>query len=135
MFHVLSMAYLPENNGVYTITVPNSKSSKLIVSRFDKSDNLLSEEFIPGIAQGLTLREGKALGDYYVTGLTAHQGQLYAVSKSFSQILQIDPMRREIVNVYQFSGIPNPQGIVFKGDTLQILGYENGKNMLYSLTE
>jgi len=57
------------------------------------------------------------------------------VSKSFSQILQIDPMRREIVNVYQFSGIPNPQGIVFKGDTLQILGYENGKNMLYSLTE
>ena len=135
MFHVLSMAYLPENNGVYTITVPNSKSSKLIVSRFDKSDNLLSEEFIPGIAQGLTLREGKALGDYYVTGLTAHQGQLYAVSKSFSQILQIDPMRREIVNVYQFSGIPNPQGIVFKGDTLQLLGHENGKNMLYSLTE
>ena len=57
------------------------------------------------------------------------------MSKSFSQILQIDPMRREIVNVYQFSGIPNPQGIVFKGDTLQILGYENGKNMLYSLTE
>ena len=137
MFHVLSMAYLPDNNSVYTITVPNAKNRKLIISRFDKSDNLLSEEFIPTLGSDLAYREGKEsknLGDYYVTGLTAHQGQLYAVSKQYSQILQIDPLRREIVAVYAFSGIANPQGITFKDDIMQILSYENGENVLYSLS-
>lgn len=137
MLHISSMAYLSENNSVYTVTVPNAKNRKLIVSRFDKADNLLSEEFAPVPGSGVQLKEGKEnkdLGDYYVTGLTAHQGQLYALSKQFSQILQIDPQRREIVAVYAFAGITNPQGILFKNDEMQILSHENGENIVYRLT-
>lgn len=133
MQHVLSMAYLPENNGVYTITVPSSKHQKLVVSRFDRADNMLSEEFIPTLADGLALKEGKTLGEYYITGLTAHEGDLYAVSKQFSQVLRIDPRTRQIVDVQAFSGIANPQGIVFKDGVMQILSHENGDNVLYSL--
>ncbi|MDO5091655.1 MAG: disulfide bond formation protein B [Cardiobacteriaceae bacterium] len=131
--HVLSMAYLPENNGVYTVTVPSSKHHKLIVARFDRGDNLLSEEFVPTLAEGIALKEGRELGDYYVTGLAAHDGDLYAVSKQYSQVLKIDPRRRAIVDVYAFSGIANPQGITFRDGTMQILSHENGKNVVYSL--
>lgn len=133
MFHVSSMAYLPENNSVYTVTVPNAKNKKLIVSRFDKNDNLLSEEFIPRIHENITYDTEKDLGNYYITGLTAYQGNLYALSKQFSQILKIDPNSREIVDVYSFNGIENPQGITFYHDRMQILSYENGKNIVYSL--
>ncbi|EEX50750.1 disulfide bond formation protein B [Pasteurella dagmatis] len=135
MHHVLSMAYLPENNSVYSATVPSMKHKKLIISRFDKRDNLLSEEFIPAVKDGMTLREGKALADYYIMGLTAHDGALYAVSKQFSQVLKIDPVSKQITQVYEFSGIMNPQGITFKDGVMQILSYENGENILYSLSE
>ncbi|TYA31451.1 disulfide bond formation protein B [Aggregatibacter actinomycetemcomitans] len=135
LFHVLSMAYLPENNSIYTATVPNSKNQKLIISRFDKSDNILSEEFTPKVKKGIALTEGKSIGDYYITGLTAYNGNLYAVSKQFSQVLEINPITREITHVYEFNGIENPQGITFKHGVMQILSYEKGKNLLYSLTE
>lgn len=135
MYHVLSMAYLPENNSVYSATVPSMKHKKLIISRFDKRDNLLSEEFIPAVKDGMTLREGKTLADYYIMGLTAHDGALYAVSKQFSQVLKIDPVSKQITQVYEFSGIMNPQGITFKDGVMQILSYENGENILYSLSE
>lgn len=135
MLHILSMAYLPENNSVYTITVPNTKHKKFIISRFDKKDNLLSEEFIPTLATGISLKEGKNLADYYITGLTTYKGYLYAVSKSYSQILKIDPMNKSIVDVLEFNGIKNPQGITFNQGIIQILSYEDGKNILYSLIE
>lgn len=133
MFHVLSMAYLAENNSVYTITVPNNKNKKLIISRFDKRDNMLSEEFSPILGAGVVLRENKDIGAYYITGLAAKNGFLYAVSKRFSQVLQINPITHEIINVYAFDGIKNPQGITFNGDIMQILSYEDGKNIVYSL--
>ncbi|MCK3655552.1 disulfide bond formation protein DsbB [Pasteurellaceae bacterium Macca] len=133
LFHTLSMAYLPENNSVYSITVPDEHKQKLIISRFDRADNMLSEEFIPKLKAGIELKAEKNIGDYYITGLTAHNGDLYAVSKAFSQVLRIDPRRQEIVEVYQFNGIKNPQGITFNQDLMQILSYEEGKNVLYSL--
>lgn len=135
MLHVLSMAYLPENHSVYTITVPNAKHKKLVVARFDKTDNLLSEEFIPQLNAGLTLKAGHDLAEYYITGLVAHQGKLYALSKTFSQVLVIDPIRHEITQVYQFDGIANPQGITFNGDNMQILSFEQGKNVIYTLAQ
>lgn len=134
LFHTLSMAYLPENNSVYSVTVPDEKKQKLIISRFDRADNMLSEEFIPTVKAGIELKDGKNIGNYYVTGLTAHNGDLYAVSKAFSQVLRIDPHKQQIVDVYQFNGIKNPQGITFNQDIMQILSYEDGKNILYSLT-
>ncbi|WP_101775497.1 disulfide bond formation protein B [Pasteurella oralis] len=135
MLHVLSMAYLPENNSVYSATVPNTKHKKLIISRFDKKDNLLSEEFVPSVKEGIMMRKDTNLADYYITGLVAHEGALYAVSKQFSQVLKIDPMSKQITQVYEFSGIANPQGITFNNGVMQILSYEQGKNILYSLAE
>ncbi|MGQ0286714.1 disulfide bond formation protein B [Pasteurellaceae bacterium 22721_9_1] len=135
MFHVLSMAYSPESNSVYTITVPNVKKQALIVSRFDKNDNLLSEEFTPTIGPDILQKEGKNIGEYYITGLTSYKGDLYAVSKQFSQILRINPNTKQITHVYEFSGIENPQGITFNSEQMQILSYENGKNIVYTLTE
>ncbi|WP_228006331.1 hypothetical protein [Morganella morganii] len=135
LYHVLSMAYLPENNSIYLITVPNSKNNKFIISRFDKSDNLLSEEFTPTLKKGIVIKDKKSLGDYYITGLTSYKGYLYAVSKQFSQVLKINPMTKEIENIYQFNEINNPQGITFNNDIMQILSYENGANIIYSLSE
>lgn len=133
MFHVLSMTYLAKNNSVYTITVPNNKNKKLIISRFDQHDNMLSEEFSPTPGAGVTLREGKDIGDYYITGLAVNNGDLYAVSKRFSQVLKINPTTHEIVGVYAFDGIKNPQGITFNENIIKILSYEDEKNVVYSL--
>jgi len=43
---VMSAAYDPATDSVLTVSVPNPKNRKLVVSRFDRKDMTLSEEFV-----------------------------------------------------------------------------------------
>ncbi len=134
MMHALAFTYDADNNSVYTITVPSDKYKKIVVSRFDKKDDILSEEFFPVKGAGLTLKAGRSLDEYYVTGLTYNNGRLYALSKQYSSILVLNPTSKEIETVYSFDGVANPQGITFRDGKPQILGYDNGKSVIYTLS-
>lgn len=134
MMHALALAFNPDNNSIYTITVPNNKHKNIVVSRFDRNDSILTEEFRPLKGSSVTLKEGRSFDEYYVTGLTYKDGRLYALSKQYSSVFALNTVTREIERVYSFDGITNPQGITFKDGKPQILSYENGKNIVYTMS-
>jgi disulfide bond formation protein DsbB len=127
MMYVMSAAYDPETRSVYTVTVPNAKVKRLVLSRFDRGDMTLSEEFSPRIApgSGLGLGRKRTLDEYVVTGAAIAGGKMYAISAAYSTLLTIDLARHAVVAAYAVPGLVKPTGIAARGDELYIVG-ENG---------
>jgi disulfide bond formation protein DsbB len=124
MFYILSAAYDPASNSIYTITVPNNVAKRMVVSRFDRKDFTLSEEFVPALDKnaGLALGADRSLGEYMISGATIVGGQLFAISASHSTLLTLDLATHRIVAAYTIGGLTRPVGIAAKGDDLFILG-------------
>jgi disulfide bond formation protein DsbB len=127
MRYVMSAAYDPATRSVYTVTVPNNKVKKLVVSRFGP-DMVLSEEFSPtlGADSGLALTGKRSLDEFYVTGAAIADGRMYAVSAAYSTVLTIDLQARTVNAARAIPGLARPVGLAAKGSQLYILG-ESGR--------
>ena len=125
MMYTMSLAFDPASGSIFTVTVPNAKVKKFVVSRFDRRDLTLSEEFIPAIApeSGLALASDKrSLDEYYVTGATILDGRLYAISAAYDTLLVIDLASHRIVSAYAIPGLDRPVGLTIKGGDFYIAG-------------
>lgn len=119
----------------YMITVPNNKYKKLIVIEQLNADKGLSAEFTPELADGVTLKNNRNLGELYISALAIKDGKLYAASKTYNTIIVIDPKPEEIIDTYGIpSEIKNIRAMSFVNDKLMVSSYENGKNVIYSLS-
>ncbi|WP_144584757.1 disulfide bond formation protein B [Campylobacter coli] len=127
--HVASMT--TDDHYLYLATVPNNKDSKsFVISKISLKDLVLSAEFTPKAE----LKEGKTLGDLYITSMTFKDGEIYALSKNHNVIAIIDPTKEEVVKTIAFpSSITNARSIFFKDGKIHILSYQDGANKLYSL--
>ncbi len=123
MMYVMSAAYNPATRSVYTVTVPNNKVKRLVVSRFGP-DMVLSEEFSPTLASdsGLTLAGKRSLDEFYVTGAAIAGGRMYTISAAFNTLLTIDLHTRSVTAARAVPGLARPVGIAAKGDELYIVG-------------
>jgi disulfide bond formation protein DsbB len=125
MMYVMSLAYDPVSDSLYTITVPNARTRKLVFSRFDRKDLTLSEEFIPTISSesGLVRRDGgQSLEEYYLTGAAIVDGRLYAVSPAYSTLLCVDLAGRSVIAAYTLDGIERAIGIAVRSGEIFIVG-------------
>ena len=114
--YVLSAAYDADADEMVTVSVPSPRHQRLVVSRFDRSDLILSSEFIPRIGSSLALAgPDRSLAEYVVTGATVADGTLYAVSAAYSAILVIDLASRTVVGAYAVPGIEQPVGLALRG--------------------
>jgi len=88
-----------------------------VVSRFDRRDMTLSEEFVPALAagSGLTLAGKRSLDEYYVTAATVADGHLYALSAAYGTLLSIDLTTRRVSAARTISGLDRPTGLAIKG--------------------
>ena len=107
------------------MTVPNNKVKRLVVSRFDRSDMTLSEEFAPTLATdaGLTLAGKRTLDDFYVTGATIAGRQDVRDQRGLQHAADDRPRRRARWS----RRAPSPasrgrRASRSKGDELYILG-------------
>ena len=127
--HVASMTN--DANYLYLATVPNNKNAKdFIISKVSLKDRVLSGEFSPKAA----LKEGKTLGDLYVTSMAFKYGEIYALSKNHNVIAIIDIAKEEVVKVISYpSEIKNARSLFFKDNKIYILSYQDGSNKLYTL--
>jgi hypothetical protein len=124
MMYVMSAAFDPGSQSIYTVTVPNSKTRRLVVSRFDRRDLTLSEEFVlrADPASGLSVvGEGRSMDELYVTGATIAGGRMYALSAAYSTLLTVDLASRSVVAAHAIPGIERPVGLAINGDNLFIL--------------
>ena len=118
MMYVMSAAFDPATGSIYTVTVPNAKVRRLVVSRFDRRDMTLSEEFTPALGQdsGLAFKaKDGSLDAFYVAGAAFHEGRLYAISAAFGTLLTIDPLARTVVAAHSIPGLKRPVGLAIKG--------------------
>jgi disulfide bond formation protein DsbB len=124
LLYIQSAAYDSASHSLYTVTVPNNLVKRMVVSRFDRRDLTLSEEFVPTLApaSGLTLGKDRSLGEFMVTGATIVGGELYAVSAAYSALLVIDLTAKQVTAAYAIPDLVRPIGITAKGDDLFILG-------------
>ncbi|EGK7561650.1 disulfide bond formation protein B [Campylobacter coli] len=127
--HVASMT--TDDHYLYLATVPNNKDSKtFVISKISLKDLVLSAEFTPKAE----LKEGKTLGDLYITSMAFKDDEIYALSKNHNVIAIIDPAKEKIVKTIAFpSSITNARSIFFKDGRIHILSYQDGVNKLYTL--
>ncbi|EAH8542473.1 disulfide bond formation protein B [Campylobacter coli] len=127
--HVASMT--TDDHYLYLATVPNNKDSKtFVISKISLKDLVLSAEFTPKAE----LKEGKTLGNLYITSMAFKDDEIYALSKNHNVIAIIDPAKEEVVKTIAFpSSITNARSIFFKDGRIHILSYQDGANKLYTL--
>jgi disulfide bond formation protein DsbB len=123
LLYVMSAAYDVASNSIYTLTVPNNLAKRLVVSRFDRKDMTLSEEFVPTLAKdaGLSLGKDRSLGEYMVTGAAVADGRMYAVSAAYGTLLTIDLATHRIVAAHAIPGLVKPTGLAIKGESFYIV--------------
>lgn len=122
LMYVMSAAYDPASRSVYTITVPNRLTKRMVVSRFDRRDLTLSEEWTPELATPtISLVKDRALGEFMVTGATIAGGRLVAVSAAYPSALVFDLASRSLVAAWSLPGVVRPVGIAMKGDDAYVL--------------
>ena len=115
----------------YLASVPNNKDSKsFVISKFSLADRVLSGEFTPKAK----LKEGKTLGDLYITSMAYNDGKIFALSKNHNVIAVIDPIKEEVVSAVTFpSSITNARSLIFKDNKSYILSYQDGQNKLFEV--
>jgi disulfide bond formation protein DsbB len=127
MAFVRSAAYDPGSRSIVTVSLPNPRSPRIVVSRFDRRDMTLSQELLPSIGDnGPVLAAGRTTDALYVTAATVHGGHLWALSAAHSTLVSIDPGSGRIQAAYALRGIPLPAGLGVRGDRFVIAG-EDGR--------
>ena len=109
--HVMSAASEGEYN--YMATVPNNRDHKtFVISKL--------------------LKEGRSLGELYVTGLSMYEGKLFAVSKNFNCIFEIDPKNEMIVKAFALpASLDDVRGLIADKDGFKVLN----RNVLVTLRD
>lgn len=123
MMYVMAAAVDPATQAIYTVTVPNAKTKRWVVSRFDPGDRLLSEEFVPRIdpARVAVTDGSNPLEAFYVTAATIADGRMYALSAAHSTLLTIDLASHAVVAAHAVPGLHQPTGMALKHGTLYIV--------------
>ena len=117
MMYVMSAAADPASRSIFTITVPNAKTKRWVVSRFDAGDLVLSEEFVPKWSVGGAAaqpRDTDPLAAYYITAATVADGRLYALSAAHSTLLTIDLASHSVVAAHTIPNLRQPTGLALK---------------------
>jgi hypothetical protein len=113
--YILSVAYDRAADEIITVSVPSRRHRRMVISRFDRRDLMLSSEFLPRLAVDLVLAEGdRSLAEYVVTGAVVDGGMLYAVSAASSTVLVVDLSARTVASAYTVSGLEQPVGITIR---------------------
>ena len=116
LMYIMSAAVDPATHAIYTITVPNVKTKRWVVSKFDGGDMQLSEEFLPTIAPALAGGAKAPLDEFYVTGATIADGNLYALSAAHSTLLTLDLASHAVTAARTIPGLSQPTGIARRSD-------------------
>ena len=124
--HVMSAASDGEYN--YMATVPNNRDHKtFVISKQFMQDMVTSGEFTP---KTNLLKEGRSLGELYVTGLSMYEGKLFAVSKNFNCIFEIDPKDEMIDRAFALpESLDDVRGLIADKDGFKVLN----RNVLVTL--
>lgn len=113
---------------IFTATVPDNRNHKtFVISKALMADWTLSAEFVPAA----DLKDGRSLGELYVTGMVYEDDKLYAVSKNFNTLLVIDIAAEEVTAAYAIPAeLTDIRGLVKKDNQFEVIDH----NKIVTLT-
>lgn len=119
--YALALAYDPAADELITVSAPSPRHPRVVVSRFDRRDFLLSSEFVVAPDSALALAgPERSASEYLVTGAAVHDRMLYAISAAYSTLLAIDLESRTLVAAWAVPGLTAPVGVAVRGGELLI---------------
>ena len=106
---------------IFTATVPDNRNHKtFVISKALMADWTLSAEFVPNA----DLKDGRTLGELYVTGMVYEDGKLYAVSKNFNTLFVIDVAAEEVSAAYSIPAeLTDIRGLVKNGNHFEVVDH------------
>ena len=135
LMYTRSLAYDSASSSLYSISLPNARTHRLVVSRFDRRDMTLSEEFVPMLEPTSPLGlagDKRSLDEYYVTAATFAEGRLLALSAAYDTLLVFTPGGHTVHGAYGLSGLNRPAGIAMRGPEIYVLD-EDGRVTVYDM--
>ncbi|BCX79937.1 hypothetical protein [Campylobacter sp. 19-13652] len=129
--YILGWDYEPKSNKFIIASVPDNLKPSWSIAEFDGDDKLPLAEYIPALSQGLSLKDGKGINSYYITGIDASKDAIYLLSKNYSSVLVLNPDTHKIDAAYGFSGVANPQAIALKDEKIYIFSREGDENRVF----
>jgi len=103
MMYVMSATFDPASGSVYTVTVPNTRVKRLVISRFDRRDMTLSRSSRRRWRRdpGSRSRRRRARSTRSTRrGPRFAGGKLYVISAAFGTLLTIDPQARAVIGAF-----------------------------------
>ncbi len=132
--YVLSIAADPQEGAFYFMTAPNNVTKKSILITVDATDLLPSSERVLKAAPTLKLKAERNLNDYYVTGMAKLGDKLYAYSRQYNTMLLVDAQSAEVVDAFAMPELSDAHSMTVVDDKLVMLGQEQGKDVVYTLS-
>lgn len=129
--YILSWDYDEDSNKFIIASVPNDVRPSWSVGIFDGDDKMVLEEFVPNLGENLKLKDGRNLGEYYITGIDTQGDTAYLLSKNFSTILKLNLKTKQIETAFGFNGISNPQALAIKDGKFYIVSREGTENKIF----
>jgi hypothetical protein len=113
---VRAAAFDAGSGSIFTVSLPNPRSPRLVVSRFDRGDLTLSQELLPSLdpASGLSLAARRSIDELYPTAATMHDGRLWVLSAAYSTLLSVDVAKGRIVSAHAIPGLRRPAGLAVR---------------------
>jgi disulfide bond formation protein DsbB len=124
LMYVMSAAFDPATNSIMTVTVPNRTTKRMVVSRYDRADLTLAEEFVPtfdAAAPFAPQKDAPGLERFYVTAAAVADRRLYALSAAHSTLLTIDLASHHVIAAQTIPGLDRPTGLAIKGNDFVII--------------
>lgn len=128
-----ALAFGADEKFMYTVSAANRVVKNVVVSKFLISERKMSSEAYIKPSKDLKLKEKRNLKDYYVVGAAVDGDRILAYSREYSTLLSIDKNNFEVKDVYEMPLMKEPHSLAVSKDKLYVLGFENGKNLLYEI--
>ena len=127
MNFVRSIAFDPETRSLHTISLPNPRAPRVVVSTFDRSDLTLSQESVVRLspASHVRLRAGRSLDELYVVGATCWRGRVWGLSAAYSTLVAFDAHTGAVDDAYVLPRLDRPAGLAVRGEEF-VIAAEDG---------
>lgn len=125
-----AIAAAPDAKSFFMTTVPSKQKQKTILVKVDAADQILSAETPLRAGEGLKLKDGRGLDEYYITGLTAWGDKLLAFSRQYSTLLTIDPATGAVIDAHAMPVREALHSMAVKGDELVMLDRKDGRDVV-----
>lgn len=117
--YVATLASEPNNHYMYMLSVPNEKSKKQTLIKIDTNDRLLSAE--TPLNSAVPLKDGRDLGDYYITAAAFSGDMLYAYSKNYNTLMQINKDSAKVLKAYGMPDVGDVMSMEIVDEKLYLL--------------